>query len=180
MHKLENPARIEELAPPETLARLGLLDGMAFADIGAGTGIFTTAAAGITRAPIYAIDPSAGMREILQSKKSALALDTVEILSDVSALMEQSVDLALLCTVLHEIDDQKAFFAQIAARLKPEGRLAVIEFHKSASPFGPPPEIRLSPEDTVRLASSAKLEERDRFTLGENFYCVIFGRETKQ
>jgi len=180
LHKLENSARLAELSPQETLSRLDLLDGMSFADIGAGTGIFTTAAAEITCAPIYAIDPSASMREILQSKKSALALDNVEILSDVSALMEQSVDLALICTVLHEIDDQEAFLTQIAARLKSTGRLAVIEFHKSASPYGPPPAIRLSPEDVLRLASAAGIFESERFALGENYYCVIFGCETKQ
>ena len=175
MHKLESPARLAELQPSTTLKKLGLHDGMTFADIGAGTGIFTTAAAETTRAPIYAIDPSASMREILSSKKSALALDQVEILSDVSALLEKSVDLALLCTVLHEIDNQEAFLQTIAGRLKPEGRLAVIEFHKTVSPFGPPLSIRLSPEDTTRLASAAWLVERERFTLGENFYCVTFG-----
>lgn len=175
MHKLENPARLAELSPPETLARLGLKDKMTFADIGAGTGIFTTAAAEITHAPIYAIDPSANMREILSSKKSAVALDQVEILSDVSALPEKSVDLALLCTVLHEIDNQEAFLQTIAERLKPEGRLAIIEFHKSDSPFGPPLSIRLSTDDTTLLASAARLVERERFTLGENFYCVCFG-----
>ena len=86
MHKLENPARLAELQPSATLKRLGLCDGMTFADIGAGTGIFTTVAAGITRAQVWAIDPSACMREILESKKSALALGNVGILSDVSAL----------------------------------------------------------------------------------------------
>lgn len=174
MHKLENPARLAEISPPETLARLGLRDGMTFADIGAGTGIFTTAAAEITHVPLYAIDPSAAMRGILESKKSALALDNVEIFADVSALPEHSVDLALLCTVLHEIDGQEAFFTQIAERLKPEGKLAVIEFHKSASPYGPPLSIRLSPEDTAHLASVAQLVEYERFIIGENYYCVCF------
>ena len=108
MHKLETPARIAELAPPETLARLGLSDGMTFADIGAGTGIFTTVAAAITRAQIFAVDPSAGMRTILLEKKNELDLQQVEIVSDVSELPKQSVDLALLCTVLHEIKDQEA------------------------------------------------------------------------
>ena len=163
MHKLENPTRLAELSPPQTLARLGLKDKMTFADIGAGTGIFTTVAAEITHAPIYAIAPSAGMREILSSKKSALALDNVEILPDVSILPEESVDLALLCTVLHEIDGQEAFLPQIASRLKQTGRLAVIEFHKNQTLYGPPPAIRISLEDVLRLAATAGLCESERF-----------------
>lgn len=177
MHKLENPARLAELSPPETLARLGLKDGMTFADIGAGTGIFTTAAAEITHAPIYAIDPSVGMREILSSKKSALTLDKVEILSDVSALSQESCDLALLCTVLHEIDGQEAFLTQITERLKPTGKLAVIEFHKYQTPYGPPPAIRISPEDVLRLAAPAGLCESERFELGESYYCLLLQKQ---
>lgn len=173
MHKLENPVRLAELSPPETLLRLGLLDGMTFADIGAGTGIFTTAAAEITRARVWAVDPSESMREILKTKKGEFALDHVEILPDVSALPEESVDLALLCTVLHEIDAQEAFLAQIAARLKPAGRLAVIEFHKIQTPYGPPLAIRMSPEDVLRLAEPAGLREIARFELGESYDCLL-------
>ncbi|MEN6419175.1 MAG: methyltransferase domain-containing protein [Clostridiaceae bacterium] len=177
MHKLENSARLAELSPPETLARLDFIDGMTFADIGAGTGIFTTAAAEITHSQVWAIDPSASMREILESKKSALALGNVGILSDVSALAEQTVDLALLCTVLHEIDGQEAFLTQIAGRLKPAGRLAVIEFHKYQTLYGPPPAIRISPEDVLRLAASAGLCERERFTLGESYDCLVLQKD---
>jgi len=172
MHKLETPARLAELAPPETLARLGLSDGMTFADIGAGTGIFTTAAAAITRAQIFAVDPSAGMRTILEEKKNELGLQQVEILSDVSELPKQSVNLALLCTVLHEIKDQEAFLKQIASGLKPGGKLAVIEFHKQPTPYGPPPEIRISPEDVLRLSASAGFVESERFSLAESYYCL--------
>ncbi len=172
MHKLETPARLAELAPAETLTRLGLSDGMTFADIGAGTGIFTTAAAAITRAKVFAVDPSAGMRTILQEKKNDLGLQQVEILSDISELPKQSVDLALLCTVLHEIQDQEAFLAQIASCLMPSGKLAVIEFHKQATPYGPPPEIRISPEDVLRLAAPAGFVESERFSLAESYYCI--------
>ena len=179
MHKLEHPARLAELSPPETLARLGLEDGMTFADIGAGTGIFTTVAAEITHASIYATDPSAGMREILSSKKSALALDNAEILPDVYDLTEQTIDLALLCTVLHEIDVQEAFLTQIAARLKPVGKLAVIEFHKNQTPNGPPLAIRLSPEDVLSLAKPAGLCEGDRFVLGESYDVLLLQKNSK-
>ena len=88
-------------------------------------------------------------------------------------LPEQSADLALLCTVLHEIDAQEAFLTQIAARLKPAGRLAVIEFHKNQTPYGPPIAIRISPEDVLRLAAPSGLCESERFTLGESYDCLL-------
>ena len=174
MHRLENPARLNELKPSETLTRLGLHDGITFADIGAGTGIFTTAAAAITKSIVYAVDPSDEMRRILESKKSEFGYGQVEILSDISEVPNQSVDLALLCTVLHEIEDQESFLGSIAERLKPTGRLAVIDFHKVQSSYGPPLEIRLSEEDVVGLAKVAALTEIERFVLGDNLYCVVF------
>lgn len=177
MHRLENPVRLAELAPPETLKRLGLQDGMTFADIGAGTGIFTTAAAEATRAVVYAVDPNLEMRSILETKKGDRKLNQIVILRDVAEVPAGVVDLALLCTVLHEIDGQKAFLASVAACLKPEGRLAIIEFFKNQSPFGPPPSIRLSEDDTARLAADAGLKETSRFTLGENMYCITFSKE---
>ncbi len=172
MHRLETPARLAELTPPETLARLGLSDSMTLADIGAGTGIFTTAAAAMTRAKVFAVEPSAGMRTILEEKKNDLGLQQVEIVSDVLELPKQSVDLALLSTVLHEIHDQEAFMKQIASCLKPSGKLAVIDFHKQPTPYGPPPEIRISPEDVLRLSAPAGFVESERFSLAESYYCV--------
>ncbi len=172
MHKLENPARLAELSPPVTLKRLGLCDGMTFADIGAGTGIFTVAAAEITRAAIYAIDPSEGMRAILERRKTEQALDAVSILRGIEEVPNESVDLALLCTVLHEVNGQEAFLRSIASRMRPTGVLAVIEFYPRETPFGPPPAIRLSAEDVLRLAAQAGLSESERFSLGENFYCI--------
>lgn len=177
MHKLENPARVTELAPLETLTRLGLREGMTFADIGAGTGIFTTAAASLTSAAVCAVDPSEEMRSILASKKSERQFGQIEILHDVTEMEKASVDLALLCTVLHEIDQKEPFLRQIAERLKPGGRLAIIEFHKTRSPFGPPPEIRLGQEDVAQLANASGLKETERFTLGENFYGICFRAE---
>ena len=43
--KFENPARLDELRPESTLRRAGFSEGMSLCDIGAGTGIFSVAAA---------------------------------------------------------------------------------------------------------------------------------------
>ena len=58
IEKLENPARIAELSPQNTLKRIGLEPGMVFADIGAGTGIFAIPAAIMTREKVFALEIS--------------------------------------------------------------------------------------------------------------------------
>lgn len=78
-HKLENPQRIKELNPLETLKILNLKDGNSFCDIGAGTGIFTFAASKLTTSNIYAVDISTAMLEILNMKKGEQNADNVII-----------------------------------------------------------------------------------------------------
>ncbi len=171
-HKLDNPARIKELAPKETLARIGLSENGALCDIGAGTGVFTYAAA-MTAKAVYAVEISAEMREILRAKNSA---PNVVIEDAVENLPEASCDVALLCTVLHELEDIPGMMGQIRRVLKREGALAVIEFHKAATPMGPPVGRRISEAEAAEVLAENGFAQIDRFRLGENFYCLVFSR----
>ncbi len=71
IEKLENPARLEELAPENTLKRIGLEPGMTFADIGAGTGIFAIPAAKMTTEKVYALEISEEMIQLLNQRKKS-------------------------------------------------------------------------------------------------------------
>lgn len=172
-HKLDHPARVKELAPRETLARIGLLHNGALCDIGAGTGVFTYAAAAMTASAVYAVEISGEMREILRAKNSA---PNVVIEDAVENVPEASCDVALLCTVLHELEDIPGMLGQIRRVLKPEGVLAVIEFHKAATPMGPPAARRISEAETAEVLAENGFAQIDRFRLGENFYCLVFSR----
>jgi|GEM_PF-2602649 len=55
-NKLENPDRLAELSPKETLMRIGLGEQDIICDIGAGSGIFTIPAARITANTVFALD----------------------------------------------------------------------------------------------------------------------------
>ena len=68
--KFENPARLDELRPESTLRRAGFSEGMSLCDIGAGTGIFSVAAAKISSAEVNALDISDEMLEIMRRKKA--------------------------------------------------------------------------------------------------------------
>ncbi|WP_099467325.1 class I SAM-dependent methyltransferase [Konateibacter massiliensis] len=170
-HKLDNPKRIEELNPKKTLMRIGLSEHGDFCDIGAGTGIFTFAAAQTTKGNIYAAEISASMREILHERNNA---PNVLIEDSVSKVPDSSCDIALLCTVLHELDDAAGMLKEIQRILKNDGLLAVIEFHKSVTPIGPPVEHRISEKDAADILTENGFEEVKRFELGENFYCLVF------
>jgi precorrin-6B methylase 2 len=62
INKLENPARLLELAPADTLHKIGLSEGSIFCDVGAGTGVFTFPAASISNTTVYAVEISLNFR----------------------------------------------------------------------------------------------------------------------
>lgn len=175
--KLENPARMEELNPEKTLRRIGLSLGDVFCDIGAGTGIFSLAAARITHSAVYALEISDEMLEMIQEKAKESGLGQivpVKVKGDNFGVADGTADVILLATVLHEITDKANFLSNAKRMLKSEGQIAVIEFHKRQTPMGPSVERRLSQKETEAAMQTAGLGSTDAFDLGENFYCMIF------
>jgi len=175
-HKLENPKRLEELSPKETLIRIGVSGHSAFCDIGAGTGIFTYAAAEITANNIFAVEISDEMREILRSKNDAR---NVIIEDSIQNVPPNSCDTALLCTVLHELNNIPDMIREIRRILKTDGVLAVIEFHKAQTPMGPPAAHRISERETSEILTENGFTQINRIKLGENFYCLVFEKTQK-
>ena len=175
--KLENPARLAELKPPETLKRIGLKDGDVLCDIGVGSGIFTISAAQLTRGTVYAVELRTDMLDIIAKKARAAGLaNVVPVLSDGTgyAVANGCADIALAVTVLHEIPDKAAFLKDVKRLLKPGGRMAVIEFHRRETPMGPPAARRLSQEDVGAVLADAGFVAQNAFDLGDNFYCMVF------
>lgn len=178
--KLENPARLAELNPEDTLRRIGLKEGDVLCDIGAGSGIFTIPAAHITHGTVYAIELRADMLDVIAEKVRSAGLGNVmPVLSDGAsyAVADGAADIALAVTVLHEIADKAAFLQEVKRLLKPGGRMAVIEFHQRETPMGPPVARRLSQEDVGAVFTDAGFAAQDAFDLGDNFYCIVFEAE---
>jgi ubiquinone/menaquinone biosynthesis C-methylase UbiE len=80
---------------------------------------------------------------------------------------------ALLCTVLHELEDPEGMMSEIKRILLPGGTLAVIEFHKRRTPLGPPEARRISPDRTEEILRQHGLRKTEYFELGENFYTLL-------
>ncbi len=172
--KLENPNRLAELIPMDTLRKIGLKDGDTFCDVGAGTGIFTFAAAEITTNQIYAVEISGEMLVRLQVSAEEKKLEHVKVVKGIQAIPESSCSAVLLCTVLHEVPDVEKMINEIRRILKPKGVLSIIEFHKQQTPMGPPVEHRLDSRQLAEDLYGYGLNQIQHFSLGENFYCSVF------
>ena len=175
--KLESPARVAELDPQMCLDMLGLTPQKVFCDMGAGTGLFSFGASPRV-AEVYSLELDADLLAYMQEKATALGITNMHVIkgSDNSLpLPAASCHAVLLCTVLHELEHPQQTLEQIKAVLHPGGTLGIIEFHKKATAFGPPVEVRVAEEDVKTQVQAAGFTLQHSRNLGENFYFLVFG-----
>lgn len=178
-NKLENPARIADLSPRETLVKIGLGEQDIICDIGAGSGIFTIPAARITENTVYAIEINDEFIDIINEKacrENLSNIKTVKVIDDRYNLDTASVDMAVLVTVFHEMDQKESVLTEIKRILKSTGKLAFIEFHKRDTPMGPPVDHRISREEVIRISEANGFRVLGEFDVGDNFYCIVMGK----
>lgn len=143
----ESPERARWQKPDEVVHVLDLKPGETVVDIGAGTGYFTrrfAKAVGPTGRAI-GLDVEPGMVAYMHKDAARLGLKNYEarvVKPDNPELKPDSADLIFLCDAYHHLNDQTAYFHRLIHALKPDGRVAIVDFHRS-SPIGPPAKIRV-------------------------------------
>ena len=177
--KLENPERLAELSPEDTLRRIGLGEKDIICDIGAGSGIFTIPAAGITKNTVYAMEINDEFLDVIREKAASQNLTnivTMKVTGDHYDIEAGTVDVVILVTVLHEIEEKNTLLTECRRIMKSHAKLAVIEFHKQQTPMGPPASHRLGKEEVVEISRVPGFDKAGEFDLGENLYCLLFER----
>ena len=177
-HKLDNEKRRELLPPEETLIKLGLHEGDVMADIGCGIGYFTVPASKIVgdNGNVFAMDILPEMLQDVGKKIKDNNISNIEILlteeNDLK-LEDNKITFAFISTVLHEANEKEKFINEIKRILSPKGRIAIIEWQKINSEFGPPIEHRLDKVDLIKILNSLEFSNISTIDIGENFYGLI-------
>jgi len=175
-NKLENPERLAELSPKETLKRIGLGEQDLICDIGAGSGIFTIPAAKITKNTVFALEINDEFLDVIKEKarnENLTNIITMKVMDKHYEINSDTVDVIILVTVLHEIDDKPALLTECRRIMKSKAKLAIIEFHKRQTPMGPPVLHRLGKEEVIEMCEMVGLKKSFEFDLGENLFCLL-------
>ena len=175
----DDPARDAWQMPGRVIETLKIQPGHLVADIGAGTGYFTTRIANSTDAAIvYAVDIEPAMTDWIRGRAEDDGLEkVVTVLAATKRTnLPESVDLALIVDTYHHIPDRVVYFTRLRQELKPSGRVAIIDFRKD-SPTGPPVEFRFTAEEiTSELADAGlTLQRQYDFLPRQNF--LVFGTD---
>lgn len=149
---LDDPSRDEWQRPDEVMRALELLPAMVVADVGAGTGYFAVRLARLVPdGQVIATDAEPEMVRFLQERARHERLANVRVVAVspvTSGLDKSSVDRILVVHVWHHLTERGACARDLAAALRPGGKLCIVEFSPTAE-RGPPIEMRLAPESLV-------------------------------
>jgi predicted methyltransferase len=130
---LERPERKEEENPERVLAELELKPGMIVADVGAGSGYYSSRMAERVgpSGTVYALDIQPEMIDILRLQMSQRRVTNVKPVLCTETdprLPAGTLDLALMVDVYHEFEYPYEMLAAIVKALKPGGRVVFVEF----------------------------------------------------
>jgi ubiquinone/menaquinone biosynthesis C-methylase UbiE len=158
------------------LAALRILPGQTVLDAGCGNGYmskeFSKLVGGSGR--VYALDPDEISIAALHAQTAGTnIIASVGDITVATGLPASAFDLVYLCTVVHGFWPERfgGFMTEVKRLLSPHGRLAIVEIVKRQTPFGPPMEKRMSPEE---LKKAVALRAKATIDVCDYFYMQVF------
>ena len=161
---LDRAERESEEDPEQALDAVEVKKGSTVADVGAGSGYFTVRlAARVGEAGrVFAIDLQPAMLDLLRVRLTERHVTNVTLIQgavDDPKLPPSSIDLVLLVDVYHEFSAPQLMLQRIREALKPNGRLALLEYRKED------PTVPIRPEHKMSVAEAKAELEAERFHL---------------
>lgn len=172
----DDPARAEWQKPDQVVAALALAPEARVADIGSGTGYFAVRLArAVPKGKVYGADLEPDMVQYLNARAQKEALDNLSahVAAPDDPKLPEPVDLVLLVNTYHHIGARPGYFSRLRERLRPGGRVAVVDF-KLDSPTGPPRSGRLAPEAVEKEMAQAGYRRVAAHDFLPNQYFLVF------
>ena len=172
----DDPSRDAWQKPHQVIEALALVPDAAVADIGSGTGYFAVRLAHfVPQGRVYAVDIEPDMVKYLADRAKREGLDRLTAVAGApdDARLPGKVDLVLMVDTYHHVEQREGYFRKLAQSLKPDGRVAIIDFN-AKSAMGPPPSQRIARKRVVAEMAKAgyRLQREHRFL--PNQYFLVF------
>ena len=181
-HYGHGPSSFQMHDPEVVFKILDLKERYSFLDLGCGAGDYSIRAAEIVgrTGNVYAVDLWQEMLNNLCDKAIAIGLKNIHpVVSDIRQVIDISddcIDVCLVATVLHTINsasEKTKLYTEIKRVLKPDGKLGIIECKKENTSFGPPLQMRISPDELEKDLKTLGFLKNHYVDLGTN-YLMLF------
>jgi ubiquinone/menaquinone biosynthesis C-methylase UbiE len=162
---------------------LGIADGAAVGDLGAGGGWFTIRLARRVgpSGRVYAEDIQPQMIESIQRRVEREGLKNVITVQGTPVdprLPARALDAVLIVDTYSELEDPVELLRNVARSLKPRGRIGVIEYKSDGFGPGRPLEERVQEARILKDAAEAGLTLLSRETFLRYQYMLVFAAVT--
>jgi len=168
------------LSPGELLAELDLLPGMSVGEIGAGIGFYTVP---ISRrvgpaGRVFAVEWRPWLIDEVRARLNGPnAPDNIGLVVGRPAdthLPAASCDLVIFADIWHEIENRSGALDEARRILRPEGRVAILNWRPDALfPPGPPIEHRISLRSTLCTVEMKSWSLVKAHTIGPDGYLLV-------
>ena len=133
---MNDPSRDAWQKPKEVIEKLAIKPGWRVADLGAGGGYFTwyLAKAVGPQGKAYAVDIDETALGIIEREMRLRGTTNIIPIraEPADAKLPEAVDLVFTCDTYHHLENRVIYFHSLARYLKPDGRVAILDF----SPYG--------------------------------------------
>jgi ubiquinone/menaquinone biosynthesis C-methylase UbiE len=168
--------------PVKNVEKSGIQPGMEIADLGAGSGHYTMAAAKalLSTGRVYAIDVEKELLAKIKNNAARAGLYNVEVIwGDIekingTKLKEASIDLAFLCNVLFQEENKTNIIKEIKRILKPGGRVLVVDWEDSFGGIGPSAEMVVKRDEAMDLFEKNGFHLDREISAGAHHYGLIY------
>ena len=168
--------------PAKNVEQCGIQVGMDIADLGAGSGHYTIAAAKALASTgrVYAVDAQKDLLTKLKNAATREGLYNVEVIwGDIeklngTRLSDGSVDLVFLCNVLFQLEDKVNIIKEIKRILKPNARVLVVDWSDSFGGIGPKGELVVKKEKVMENFEKEGFHLDREISAGSHHYGLLF------
>jgi len=170
------------IEPSKIIAYFELRPDTQVADFGAGTGAYALAMsrAVLPNGKVYAVDVQKELLITLKNSIQTEHIGNIELLwGDIetlggSKIADQVVDFVLISNVLFQTKAGYQLALEAKRILKPNGRVAVIDWTDSFGNMGPTPDMVVTADEAKKIFESAGFQFDKDFPAGDHHYGLIF------
>lgn len=168
--------------PEKIIADAGIAKASQVADIGAGSGFYSFAAAKAVgpQGNVFALEVQKDLLEKI--KNEAIAREVKNLMTvwgdaekmNGTRLRDHSINTVILANILFQIHDKEALLAEVKRILVPGGNVLVVDWSESFGGLGPRTESVFNQEDAEKLFSTHEFSMVRTLPAGEHHYGIIF------
>ncbi len=173
------------LNPQAAIARAHISQGSRVADLAAGSGFFTRAAARAAGpdAQVWAIDPSQEMLVRLKNLATSEGIHTIEVVRGTpeklrgTHLPDATIDFCILANTLFSMHDKDTVAREAYRVLRRAGRLLLIDWSASHGGLGPHDDHVISKEEARAIFERAGFAHAEDISVGGYHWGLILRKK---